>query len=276
MSNGRVLDRLRQPEYTGANRCWPCTAANACIAVVGATAVGALAGRAGLGVSAGAATAGAVLAVSAAAIYLRGYLVPGTPALTKRYFPDWLLRRFDKGPGDSVTGADVDRERVLREAGVVTDCERVDDLCLTDRFRRAWRDRIEAARGRDPDATGEALAQVVGATAGTVTVERFDDGFVARAGERRIGQWESEAAYLADVAAARILRDRVAEWDRLPVPERGQLLGRLRVFLEQCPACDGPVEVGQEVVESCCRSVDVVAVSCGSCGARLFEAEQPE
>lgn len=53
------------------------------------------------------------------------------------------------------------------------------------------------------------------------------------------------------------------------------MLNGLRLFVERCPACDGPVTADREVVESCCRSLDVVAVSCDACGARLFETEAP-
>jgi hypothetical protein len=53
-----------------------------------------------------------VLAGSLALVYLRGYLVPGTPAFTKRYFPDWLLAWFDKTPerreGTVDVGVDTD------------------------------------------------------------------------------------------------------------------------------------------------------------------------
>jgi hypothetical protein len=52
-----------------------------------------------------------------AVIALRGYLVPYTPTLTKRYLPDSVLRRFEKHPPDRIpmTRADTD-------AGVDTGC----------------------------------------------------------------------------------------------------------------------------------------------------------
>jgi len=83
-----VLDRLRQPEYTGDDRCLPCTVLNVAVAVV----VSALLGRRqrALGIL--------VLGVSLAAIYLRGYLVPGTPELTDRYLPESVRRSIGKDP----------------------------------------------------------------------------------------------------------------------------------------------------------------------------------
>ncbi len=93
------LARLRNPAYTGENRCVPCTAVNVAISVV-AAAVAAVAAVE---------LAAAVLAVSLSAIYLRGYLVPGTPTLTKRYFPPWLLARFGKDPRDRAGPTRVER-----------------------------------------------------------------------------------------------------------------------------------------------------------------------
>ena len=66
LSVGRL--RLRQPEYTGRNRCVPCTIVNLLIAVIitGGVAV--------VSIPLG----GALFVVSLGAIYFRGYLVPGT------------------------------------------------------------------------------------------------------------------------------------------------------------------------------------------------------
>ena len=104
------LERLRQPEYTGENRCLPCTVVNAIIA-------GALAAAATLLVTP--VGGGVVLVLSLAAIYLRGYLVPGTPELTKRYLPDRVLRLFDKAPDLPDPGETVDVEGYLLDAGVL-------------------------------------------------------------------------------------------------------------------------------------------------------------
>ena len=83
-----LLRTVRQPEYTGENRCLPCTVVNVLIAAVVGVAVSKRSKPAGAGTVAG----------SLALIYLRGYLVPGTPALTKRYLPPTALRWFGKEP----------------------------------------------------------------------------------------------------------------------------------------------------------------------------------
>jgi len=85
MSND-LIERLEQPEYTGENRCPPCTLVNVLIAAGVAALVGRRSRALGL----------FTFAASAALIYLRGYLVPGTPELTKRYLPRPVLALFDK------------------------------------------------------------------------------------------------------------------------------------------------------------------------------------
>ena len=78
---------------------------------------------------------------------------------------------------------------------------------------------------------------------------------------------------MADVAAEEELRERHPAWHRLGFDERTEILGALRLWLERCPECDGPVTLGEETVESCCRSIDVIAATCEECGARVFEAQ---
>lgn len=272
-----LLGALRQPEYTGENRCVPCTVVNAAIAVVLAVAAG-VAGARLLWPAAGLGLGSAVLTVSAAAIHLRGYLVPGTPWLTKRYFPDPLLRRFDKAPGEGAAPggseqAEANVEALLAAVGAVEECEHEDDLCLTDEFHAAWRERVVALR--EDGTAREDLAAVLDIDPDGLTIEEHGDAFVAHTESDFLGQWESHAAFLADMAAARELEVRDPEWAERSIGEKNGMLGGLRIFLEQCPACDGPVTLAEETVESCCRSIEVVAVTCDDCGARLMEAEQP-
>ncbi|QRV17079.1 hypothetical protein JMJ58_09510 [Haloterrigena salifodinae] len=87
-----IVDDLKQPEYTGENRCEPCTILNLAIAAVAGSLI---ARKSRLG---GALAVG----VSIALIYLRGYLVPGTPTLTKRYLPPEVLRWFGKEPEPAI------------------------------------------------------------------------------------------------------------------------------------------------------------------------------
>ncbi|WP_050051856.1 hypothetical protein [Halostagnicola sp. A56] len=101
------IDRLRQPDYTGKNRCTPCTLLNVAIAAVLVVAATTLALSRTDRV--GAAVVGTALAaVSGAAIYLRGYLVPGTPRLTKAVLPDRVHRRLETRPSGVDDDASID------------------------------------------------------------------------------------------------------------------------------------------------------------------------
>jgi len=263
-----VFGRLRQPAYTGENRCIPCTITNVAISVV-------LAAVVWWGFALPAATV--VFVVCLGAIYFRGYLVPGTPELTKRYFPDWLLAVFDTHESPTpVEGEDLDVEATLIEFGVLTECADVDDLCLDDAFRAAWLERIEAVR--EDDTGRDVLADLLDVDPDRLSFREYDssDAFAATVDGNRVGQWESRAAFLADVGAAEVLESRIDRWNDLPVTNRSQLLGGLRLFLDTCPSCGGALGFGEDTVESCCRTIDVVAVTCEDCGARVFEAEYPD
>jgi hypothetical protein len=269
-----IVDSVRRPEYTGENRCTPCTIANVAISVVatGAAAGGLVAGGVA-GVPVALAAALAVLAVCLAAIYLRGYLVPYTPTLTERYFPDWVLARFDKldDPGDrGATESDLDPERALLSAGAVRPCEREDDLCLDPEFRAAWDERI---RDTDDDVGAEDVLSALGLDelADGAELGRFGEAVVVERDRQEIGKWESTAALVADVAAAAELRDRYDRWDDLDGLDRSKLLRGLRIFVEECPVCRGRMSLDQDTLESCCRSYEVVAVTCEECDSRLFE-----
>ena len=260
-----VLQRVRQPEYVGENRCLPCTVTNLVIAAVLTAALAWL--------SVPLAVAFAVLA--AASIWLRGYLVPKTPELTKQYLPDRLLARFDKQPQpEPIDRGEFDPETVLLEAGVVEPCADVEDLCLTDGFEADWLASIDELA--DEDTLRAELADQLEIEGGDVTFESYGDAFIASEDGTQIGQWESRAALLADLAAAEELPGRVAGWDRLSPRRRSQLLGGLRVFVQECPVCGGPVAADTEVVESCCRSTTVVGVACEDCGDRLLEVPYEE
>lgn len=278
----RMIERFRQPEYTGENRCMACTAVNTVLAVVFAAVVAVGVGT----VSTTAVGAGAgvgFLAVSAASIWLRGYLVPGTPELTKQYMPEWMLAWFGKAP-EQASGLDgagdedgdpepveVDPEQVLVDAGAVEPCEDIDDLCLEETFADAWQTEIDAI---DDIAVDDALA-TFGFDEADYELSHHGDAVLLNRGPHRVGQWPSEAALIADVAGARVLADRYVAWEDMEPVAKGRVLNGLRVFLETCP--DGsPAEFQEETVESCCSSYDVVTVECTGSGERLFEQRVDE
>jgi hypothetical protein len=269
-----ILDHVRQPEYTGENRCIPCTIVNLAIAAIVCATLVFLSWPVAAGF--------AVLALGS--IALRGYLVPGTPILTKRYLPDRVLALFDNEPipvgedldtntdtnTDTDTSANqpLDTEQVLLGAGVVEPCSDIDDLCLALGFREDWHGRMDTIV--ESETEREALAEALD-TNGEIEFVDHGEAFAAHVDNQSVGQWESRAAFVADLAAARELPEWIDEWETLDATDQGTLVRGLRVFVETCPSCDGPVVPSQETVESCCREHTVVAIACDACGARLFE-----
>lgn len=264
-----VLSRFKQPEYTGENRCMPCTSVNVAIAVVASVGLGLLGWQVAT-VTAGAALGGVFFVVAVGAIYFRGYLVPGTPELTKQYFPEWLLAWFDKAPAQPAPPeGELDAEDVLTGVGALEVCDDGADLCLTDDFRSAWHAEIDRV---DTEAVGrQRLLDLLDVDAADVDVEEYGDAFRATLDGTPIGTWQSEAAFLADLGAAGVLANRDPLWERRSVPDQGRLLNALRLFIDQCPTCGGSPEFGTETVESCCTNYEVAAVECTDCDARLFE-----
>jgi hypothetical protein len=267
LSLDNARERARRPEYTGENRCIPCTVANLAIAAGASLAAGLLSPPLGL----------ALFALSLGAIWLRGYLVPGTPELTKRYFPDWLLAVFDKHerPEVSFDPDAFDVQAYLVESGLVVDDPDAPDAVLDPEFAAAWESRAAALAAADderPDV--RELARLVDLRVEDLDVEPIGaHSVVAYADDQYIGQWESRAAYAAEMAAATELDERHPAWRDLPIAYRSRLLAALRLFIESCPDCGGAVALGDEVVKSCCRSWHVVAAQCGDCGARLLEID---
>ena len=292
-----LVESLRNEEYTGENRCLPCTAVNVGIALL-LGAVAAVRSRK---------VAVVVVAVSSAAIYLRGYLVPGTPELTKRYLPDWAAQYFDHHPiADDFSGAtaDVDTgdtvdsgvsdpqqtesesfetvekiksqreeavepEQFLLEVGVTTETEDGTDLRLTESFAAAVDEEIAAFEGERPGRA--AVADVF--EVDPESVEFKDREYPAITVGRRIRKWPSEGALLVDVATHQALAERTDRWQSVPLEQRIGILESLRTFQLQCPVCDGELAFGDAVVESCCATYEVISYECLDCEQRLLELD---
>jgi len=269
MPRDTPLSRLRQPAYTGANRCLPCTIFNVAIAVVGAAGIAAVT----------APSVGAIALCGAlGAIWLRGYLVPGTPEFTKRYFPPRVLALFGKGPdgvkAEALDGEAIDPEAYLFDADVLVETPDGRDFAFGPEFLTAWRAAIDS-NGTDEATDLTALSTLTGIEKAALSIDwRGGVGFAFADGER-IGHWESRAAFRADAAADRVLTDYREDWADRPLGERSTILGALRLFVDECPTCAGPVALEERVVESCCSSYDVIAGRCGGCNARLFEMQLP-
>ena len=294
-----LVEAIRRPEYTGENRCLACTVVNLLIATVVGAVLSKKSKPAGLFAVAG----------SIVLIYVRGYLIPGTPGLTKRYLPPTVLEWFGKGPeADLATGLEApppsamdedrsseepdesgtatvsdDLEAYFLEAGILEPCEDRNDLCLTAGFEHEWLEAIESVVDSRMDTEKAIKAFGIDDPDGFELEAKENGAYALQYGTDEIGEgprynagmWPSYAALVADIAASRLLGSWLEEWDEYEPGAKGQLLGSLRMFLETCPTAEGGVETTQETVESCCGSEEVFAVVCEETGDRLFEHQIP-
>jgi hypothetical protein len=281
---------FKQEEYTGENRCEPCTLLNLIIAGILGTAI---ARRSRIG---------GVIAVgfSITLIYFRGYLIPGTPTLTKRYLPQEVLQWFGKeasiktasgfGPTDEFTeratessdedniknteskqGEDVglDLESYFLKYGVLKLCKDQTDLCLTPKFKDQWNRAVTLFEIED--ICTEDIIKTYGLNSeDEYDIEVINNSRVLYRDGRFVGQWPSKAALIADMAAAEILIELDPTWAERNSEQKGEILNALRLFLDTCPSGES-VELTEEVVESCCSSEKVIAAVCEESGERLFE-----
>ncbi|WP_339104748.1 hypothetical protein [Haloterrigena salinisoli] len=256
-----IVARLERPEYTGENRCLPCTVANVAIAALLAV---------GLGVATSTLAGALAFACALLLVYLRGYLIPGTPTLTRRYLPDRVLSWFGKADAPeperrpTIETADLEAAvETLSTADVVRSTANGDGLRLTDDFRERWTDRLPA--GGAVESPADAVASLVDAD----EIDSCGEATVELDGTKRL-RWESDAALAADVAADRELRTRLDGWETLEPADRRDVLAGLRLLRERCPACDGRLETRCERVEHCCRRPRVaLETDCESCGRSI-------
>ncbi|SDJ54763.1 hypothetical protein [Natronorubrum texcoconense] len=273
------LEPIRRPEYTGENRCWPCTITNGVVLAV-LVAVAALRGRRRL--------AGAVAVVGAAAIALRGYVLPYTPRFAPRLVAALPIDPFHRevsaddgslsdagGEPDDATRAQPSGEEIvagLVEAGVVE--FHGDEIALDPDFRDDWRREMRTLRETD-------LADL------TSVADRQTDPSVDAQSRRSWGRSVivlmpetgapvtlSRGIAIAELAAARALESRV-ESDAIR-----RAAGRpLRTVLERCPLCDEAVTISRS---SCCGEVTPAGslpsekLVCPACDERFYTFEDPE
>jgi len=252
-----VIDRLRRPAYIGANRCWPCTAINLVVVVL-------LAGVAGLLF---APLGPLVLLGGGVLVYLRGYVVPGTPEFAPRIVAHLP---FDVGPSkhvesDSIAES-VDPERLLGtlvEAEVME--ERGDELRLTEPYREAFEARMTDLRALSEPALAERAASVA---AGNPTGEVHGNRILLD-GDRDV--WLSRAVAIAETAAVGTL----AEFD-VPAELRAPAAEPLRTFVRTCPVCAG--DVSETTLKNCCggpgtshRKPHRPVLACEECSTVIHE-----
>jgi hypothetical protein len=255
MDHSGPVGRLRDPVYTGSNRCWPCTAVNLALVAIVAAALSTLAPVVGFGVA----------ALGIVTIWLRGYVIPGTPTLTRRYLPGWVLARFGKVPRGT-SPPDGDPTEQLSTLGVL-DKEAVQ---LRPAFRDSWGETAAALSTRDR-VLRRAVGEVLAVPPADVRIEAVRDtsGVEVTVAGSWVGQWPSRTALVADMATELTLSE--TAWTGFDRPRRADLAARIRGLAAACPVCETKTTVSDDTVESCCYTADVVAVTCPACSARLAE-----
>lgn len=236
---GSLATALARPEYTGENRCWPCTVANGFILLCCCLVLAVLSPLLSL----------FVLVVGVGAITLRGYLVPRTPKLTAR-----VRRTIDPDPGRPPVGSIATAEsngelgeRVVEgliDGGVIR--PEGARLQLDETFRAAWREEMERL-GALPD---EGLIEAIESATHGTTVELLsaDRSLIALTGPGGGEAWLSRPVAIAEVAAERALKGTTA------MPDRHRLAAAraLRSFLDRCPVCETRTE--ETSLRRCCGS----------------------
>ncbi|WP_155120737.1 hypothetical protein [Haloarcula sp. K1] len=225
-----------------------------------------------------------VLLASAVLIYFRGYLIPGTPTLTKQYMPSTILRLFGKDlKQDEITIStsddqaeqlnNFDIEEYLNQVGATKQCANRDDYCLTEEFSQEWQSEMTSLQECD-NLTNLMLERL--AVDQQAEIVEHNDTRVLVFEDEHIGKWPSEAALLADTASAAVLADRSDQWSGFDTALRGYVVRSLRLFLDTCPTSNNPVSIAEETVESCCSTHEVIVVSCSKSGEKLFEQPTPK
>lgn len=265
----RSVSQFKNPAYTGLNRCLPCTVLNGLIGIgIGVLVGGVVELIVG---SFGLLMAIFVIIICLTLIYFRGYLIPGTPELTKQYLPPWLYKWF-KSDSRQPRGNGTDPTELLVEIGVVVDDPRADDLRLAPVFLEEWRESIRL-HWADEELARESIGALSDVDPETLSIADETRWFRVFVDDTHLATWPSREACVADAAAARELIDWDPDWNRRPLVVQSELLGALRLFIEQCPSCGGTVSLSHEAVESCCWTYDVVAATCEDCTARVFEMD---
>jgi len=266
----------RRPEHTGENRCWPCTAVNVALVGVGGVAAAVLASP-----LVGAAAA----AVGLASVWLRGYLLPGTPRFAPRLVGavpggDRLFHTADPagdgGPpeaGGSIaddgrveTGGDL-LERLVDHGVIEADGEAV---APTSEYDRAWHAEMERLSGVATEGLAAAAGEI--SPAADARAVDADDEWVALRpadGATVDETWLTRPVAIAEVAAYRAAEGFLPdEATRLAAAETN------RMFLRSCPDCGADLQQGVDM--PCCgghtgpADEPAETLACPACEVRLF------
>jgi len=252
-------------EYTGEQRCLPCTVVNLVLLALG---VLVLALR-----SKSAAVAIGIFGIFL--IWIRGYLVPYTPQFAPKVVAH-LPINFREGARQNSSLTDLSENRLemtrkegevmlgtnkrdtnqdsyidvstpilplLPKAGIIIQYN--DKLALDESYREKWRSIIKNVRTNN-------LKTTIKTTTPAANVERVTEEettwYILTDEDQSIKSetWLSPAVAIAEVATIKAVEDSVSSSTAV------QAAAFLRPFLEQCPVCDG--ELIETTANQCCAS----------------------
>lgn len=263
-----LLRRLKEPAYTGENRCWPCTVVNTIL--VGAAAAWLYRQERTLA-SLAAATIGAAL------ISIRGYVVPYTPTFAPRLveiapipasiFHDERARAVPEESTSLGDVGDYDGNAVLDEL-VAADVVIADEesVRLTDEIDASWHEEMDRLAALSD---GELAIEI------ERTIPHIHDAEPLEVDSETWFILGNNDEYISKLVAIAELGGYRALGPSLEDPLRLASARTVRMFLDVCPVC------GSEIVPSteanCCGAyADPGAppkdlLVCPECEQRVFE-----
>lgn len=286
------LDSLRAETHTGENRCWPCTLVN--LALLGLlTLFVAVRNRR--------AAAAVVATLGVGVIYLRGYLVPYTPAFAPRLvaaspLPDeWFHEDYSAPDPAAVGQRDDESDQSTEDRSADADPDPDGDASLADGVERDGETVMrELADAGILDAEGEMLFLVEDVE--TAWNERMDelstlplDALAAEVRETLPHVQEAEGLHTdgrewivvggGTLVAKPVAVAELAAYRTLPAAiedegVRTAAAETFRMFLDDCPVCGTALAESSEV--SCCggytnpREAPDETLVCPSCKQRVY------
>ena len=267
---------LRRSEHTGENRCWPCTAVNVAVVAVAAAAV-----------SIASLPAAAVVSVGGLAlVWLRGYVVPGTPRFAPRLVApipgsDALFHGAGGERGPDAESGSLDPEdvageelldRLLTEGVLEADG---DTVVPTAEFSERWRAEMSQLRRRETESLAEAARDVSPATASRVIREDGHEWIaLSSVGANTVDEtWLRRPVAIAEIAGYRAAGSFLSDDSIRLAAARTN-----RMFLDACPDCGGDLERGTDM--PCCGGhagpgeEPAETLVCPACEVRLYTYPQ--
>ncbi len=259
----KLIKQLQDENHTGRNRCIKCTVFNIILSIVLSVVLFVILLVEFTGAQS-VAVAGIFLLLSFTTIWLKGYFVPYTPQITRKFFPQRVLHWFGKeNPSSPIRSFDPSSHvPSLETANVLVYSDDHEDYVVSDDIIA----NISERYSKDSPEVDNLLEQV-----GIEDVAVLDRGkkIYLISDDERIHYWPSEKALAIDAILVDILEESVITWKMRPPEERLNLLATVRLFFQQCP--DGEHTIGKvSEYETCCDEKVVFKTVCEESDDVLF------